>query len=258
MNNYQDWQQANAWFTGREQAVRLATTQIGPLLADAEQQGLITSWFYIRKEQWRFRYLPTNAAAAATLAGRLSNLREPGWTWSVCEFERLAFGGDAGLEGALRLFHADSHHLLPWLATDRPMGQREICILLVSVLCRGAGLDWFEQGDVWERVAKLRPPVHSPQRLTELTDAMRTLMTIDAERISGPAQLPGTWVTAFEEAGRDLAELHHTGDLQRGLRTVLAQHVIFHANRAGITTLEQSLMANLAVRAVFHDQEETY
>lgn len=256
------WHQANVTFTDRDDAQRLAVTHIGPILRDAEEDRLVSAWFFIRKQQWRWRWLPTSPAAADTVLRALTGA-DPSMTWtmSVCEFESLAFGGPAGLDTACALFHADSHHLLDWLRTDRPLGQRETSALLSSALLRGAGLDWFEQGDVWARVSELRPHADTvftdTTRARELLDAMRTLMTIDATGLCDPDQngpLSGyrTWIAAFHETGQTLARLDHDGHLQRGLRAILAHHLIFHFNRAGLNSADQATMAALAVEVIFH------
>ena len=51
------------------------------------------------------------------------------------------------------LFHADSHHLLRHLAEARQDHRRELGLLLGTAHQRGAGQDWFEQGDMWAQVA---------------------------------------------------------------------------------------------------------
>jgi hypothetical protein len=89
---------------------------------------------------------------------------------------------------------------------------------------------------------------------------MRTLMTIDARGLCDPAKngpLSGheSWIAAFEKAGQALARLNRHGQLERGLRAVLAHHLIFHFNRAGLGGADQSTMAALAVEVVFHSPE---
>ncbi|MEV6863631.1 thiopeptide-type bacteriocin biosynthesis protein [Streptosporangium subroseum] len=259
------WRQTNVAFADRNDAQHLATSRIGPLLRKAEDRGLLSVWFFIRKQQWRFRWLPTSPAAAKTVLHALTNAGEAmTWTSTVCEFETVAFGGPEGMDAACTLFHADSRHLLAWLETDRPLGQRETSILLCSTLMRAAGLDWFEQGDVWAKVADLRRHENSiptdPDRARELHEAMRILMTTDAQGLCGPVNngpLSGqqAWVITFDKAGRTLARLNHHGRLERGLRAVLAHHLIFHLNRAGFSGVDQATMAALAIDVVFHRGE---
>ena len=258
------WRQSNVAFTSRRDAEELAIHRIGPAFLDAEDRGLVRSWFFIRKPQWRFRWLPARPADARTVLRALTTAA-PGMNWTsvVCEFETTAFGGPLGLSAACDLFHADSHHILQWLATSRPLGRCETSVLLCGSLLRGAGLDWFEQGDVWARVGELRPranPVpEDPARLSQLRDAMRTLMTADTRSLGNPAAggpLSGheSWITAFETAGRRLASLNEQGQLKRGLRAVLAHHLIFHFNRMGISAGDQATMAALAVDVVFNSR----
>jgi protein-L-isoaspartate(D-aspartate) O-methyltransferase len=139
------------------------------------------------------------------------------------------------------------------------LGRRETSIVLCSALLRGAGLDWYEQGDVWAKFAQLRPsdPSHaiSNDRAATLAAAMRRLMTVDARAVydsnDGPLAGAEEWVTAFERAGQALRTLDQHGRLDRGLRAVLAHHVIFHANRAGMPAQDQATLAHLAIHTVF-------
>ena len=261
----EQWRQLNVAFSSRRDAEELAVRRIGPAFLDAEDRGLVRSWFFIRKPQWRFRWLPASPADAVT-ALRALTPAGPGmhWTPVVCEFETTAFGGPLGLSAACDLFHADSRHILQWLGGSQPLGRRETSVLLCGSLLRGAGLDWFEQGDVWARVAELRPranPVPAdPASLSQLRDAMRTLMTADARSLANPATggpLSGrqSWITAFETAGQRLARLNEQGQLKRGLRAILAHHLIFHFNRIGISGGDQATMAALAVDVVFNSPD---
>jgi thiopeptide-type bacteriocin biosynthesis protein len=260
---HSNWQQANAAFPDRSTAGHLFATQVGPVLRQAEADGTIAAWFFLRKEQWRLRWLAVSPAACDTflnaLASATPSLR---WTSVVCELEPHAFGGNAAMTTACELFHADSRRLLDRLQdSHHPLGQRETSILLCSTLLRGAGLDWFEQGDVWARVSALRPsqPTFRAGHLEGLHHAMRTLMSADTHVLCDPAQ-PGPlsgyheWITAFDDAGQSLARLHRDGLLTRGLRAVLVHHLIFHFNRAGLTGTEQATMAALGCDTVFHDQ----
>jgi len=65
---------------------------------------------------------------------------------------------------------------------------------------------------------------------------------------AGPAS---EWVSAFEQAGQTLAALAAAGTIRRGLRAVLAHHVIFHANRAGISVRDQAILASLATHTMY-------
>lgn len=64
--------------------------------------------------------------------------------------------------------------------------------VLCSVLLRGTGLDWTNKGDVWAKVAELRPAEPSItalplERAHVLAQAMRRLMTVDARAHCTPA-----------------------------------------------------------------------
>lgn len=61
----------------------------------------------------------------------------------------------------------------------------------------------------------------------------------------------GDWLTAFGEAGTALRTLRENGKLTRGIRAVIALHVIFHWNRIGLAATEQATLARAAKDAVF-------
>ncbi|MEV7964721.1 methyltransferase, FxLD system [Sphaerisporangium sp. NPDC088356] len=188
------------------------------------------------------------------------------------EPEVHAFGGSAAIEVAHELFHHDSRNILDYLArsdTGAPgmpgLGRRELAILLGSVLMRGAGQDWYEQGDVWARVAQHRPvarPAPLAGRLSSLRAAVYRLMTVDASPTSallggGPLAALADWSSSFERAGQQLAALARRGTLERGLRAVLTHHMIFHWNRLGLSYAEQSTLATLAKEVVMAEQDGT-
>ncbi|WP_328708867.1 thiopeptide-type bacteriocin biosynthesis protein [Microbispora hainanensis] len=260
------WRQVNVVFPNWAAAEQTAAAHLAPLLTEAETQGLITAWFFIRKAPcWRMRYLPGRDAAQADahLRRRLEDLKSKGHIddvrYLVYEPETHAFGGPEAMQVAHVLFHRDSRHVLARAVHPSPaLGRRETAILLSAVLMRAAGLDWYEQGDVWDKVAEHRPgeSVWPPEREAKLSQAMHRLLTADTQVMCDAEDAPlaayRPWVTAFEDAGQALADLVAQGRLLRGLRAVLAHHVIFHANRAGVPRSDQSAVAALAIHTVFN------
>lgn len=255
------WQQHNVTFTDRETRTRAITERLGPALLAAEDAGQIDGWWFMNKQPWPLRYRAPQASPLVQSA--LNDLVDDGtaktWLPGIYEPESAAFGGTLSMEGAHDLFHQDSRHLLTYQQSSGPgpgqLGGREITVLLLSTLMRAANLDWFEQGDVWAKAAALRPPptALNPDRATALITAMRRLMTVDTHSLHGPeGPLDGhaEWLSAFERTGTTLAYLNTTGRLTRGVRAVIAHHVIFHANRAGIAPDEQSVLFTIAREAV--------
>jgi hypothetical protein len=59
------------------------------------------------------------------------------------------------------------------------------------------------------------------------------------------------WHAVFADAGTDLQRLRETGKLTRGLRDVIALHVIFHWNRIGLPAQTQATLARAAKEAIF-------
>ena len=79
------------------------------------------------------------------------------WSPALYEPETAAFGGTAGMDIAHDLFCADTSGVLAYLRRDDPaLGRREISVLLISAMLTAAGLDWYEHGDVFARVAAMK------------------------------------------------------------------------------------------------------
>jgi RHS repeat-associated protein len=81
---------------------------------------------------------------------------------------------------------------------------RERAILLISTLNRSAGLVPFESGEIWARIAALRPPINplDPAARATALAAMRRLMNADAaQRETTEPGWPDR-IAAYEAAGR--------------------------------------------------------
>ncbi|MGW3071666.1 methyltransferase, FxLD system [Kitasatospora sp. NPDC001132] len=258
------WIQHDLTFADPGTVEQIAAHHLAPVLAHAQNSGVLEGWWYMRKKGLRLRYRA--AAPAPVVTALLDTLAEEGlvegWATVVYEPETEAFGGPEAMEITHRLFHTDSRHLMARAAKLGPpaLGRTETFVVLVSAMLRAAGPDWYEQGDVWAKFAAERPtpPPLAPERAAALTTRMRRLMTLDTRQLSRPGEpLAGhtDWVDAFEETGQDLVRLARDGRLTRGLRAVLAHLMIFHANRAGVPVEHQSASAARALDTVFHSGE---
>lgn len=261
------WCQHNIVFHDRDSAQHVISDLLGPALLAADRGGVLRRWWFMNKQPWPLRYRRDNRARD-TVTGLLDQLVAVGqikdWTDGIYEPETAAFGGQAALHVAHGLFHHDSRHLLSYQAGPGHLGRRETAVVLCSAMMRAAGLDWYEQGDVWDKVSHLRPAESAPALpwSTGTATAMRRLMSVNTAALCNPSNvgpLAGhdTWVRAFEDAGRALAHLARRGQLERGLRAVIAHHFIFHANRAGLSTEDQSAMSTLAKEIVMGSSDRT-
>ncbi len=268
------WHQVSIQFDDYPAAEHTGVAHLGPAMTSAETAGLIASWFFIRKAPcWRFRFLPshdtTEQDATTYIHQRLRTLHDvdriASWVETIYEPEMHAFGGAAAMELAHHLFHSDSRHILTYLNNNRATKsagrsdqRRELSILLCSILMRSAGQDWYEQGDIWARVADNRslPPDIPLDRLRTMESDLQQLMTRNANPASpemkdnGPLTFFPGWAAAFADTGRALGDLARNGALRRGVRAVLAHHVIFHWNRLGLPHTTQSILANVATAVV--------
>ncbi|MGW0885900.1 methyltransferase, FxLD system [Streptomyces sp. NPDC002671] len=258
------WQQHNITFPDRVTAQRAIADRIAPTLLAAEADEQCTGWWFMNKQPWPLRYLA--GRPSPTVKALLNDLVTDGtatsWTTGIYEPETEAFGGASAMTCAHALFHEDSRHLLAYQPGPGRLGRRETAVLLMSSLMRAANLDWFEQGDVWAKVAALRPSADAPalERSTALLPPMRKLMSAEARTLcheGGALDGHAEWVAAFERAGTTFAYLAAQGALTRGLRAVIAHHVIFHANRAGLPSADQHTLSHIAREVVLGSSDDT-
>jgi protein-L-isoaspartate(D-aspartate) O-methyltransferase len=257
-----EWQQRIIRFSDWDRAEHTVVQHLMPVLHGVDME--LPQWSILRKfPSWRLRYRPTSLDVTKRLNAALDELVTAkvltSWRPGIHEPEETAFGGPAAMEIAHALFHRDSEQMLAQLAREQAenslgLGRRELALLLLSVAMRSAGLDWYEQGDVWARIAAERPGY-------ELRDAQRhkaavhRLVTVDVSLTSsivtdGRLASVAHWIATFEWLGRQLADLNRQGRLERGLRAVLAHHGIFHFNRLGLATEDQHTLSTLAREVV--------
>jgi thiopeptide-type bacteriocin biosynthesis protein len=264
------WYQLCVEFPDPTSAEASAATHLAPVLRAAQATGIATAWWFVRKTpDWRLRISPATGTSTADLRAALGPALDGltaagvlhGWSEGIYEPEVCALGGEAAIETAHQLFAADSHHILERTrveAAGKPpsgLGRRELSVLLIATLLRAAALDWYERGDVFDRVSQLRPPPATPPDTTQihgLAAALRRLLTADTDPAgglfgaAGPLATASGWAGAFHDAGLALGSAARAGTLRRGLRDVFAHHVLFHWNRLGLTTATQGVLAAAA------------
>lgn len=259
-----DWFQVRIQFASWDQAEDIGARELRPCLDHLQQSGTIAGWWFLRKHPcWRIRIRGFAADPAPVVGPVLNELLAAGhierWWPTLYEPEIAAFGGGIGMNTAHELFCADSQGVLAYALNSRSsLGRRELSVLLCAAMMRSAGLDWFECGDVFDRVARLRPApaTAGSAQIGKLAASVRTLLTVptheDATLFapSGPAEYGRQWLAAFEKAGRELGEAAGNGTLERGVRAVFTHILIFHWNRLGLAASTQSILARAAALAV--------
>lgn len=258
----QAWYQVNVEFSDWSAAEAVGANQLGARLTHLQACGELGTWWFLRKHPcWRLRLRDPDVVAVnrqldeLTMTGGIAR-----WWRTTYEPETAAFGGTNGMDTIHDLFCRDSRGVLDYVRHERPgIGRRELSILLISGLFQAAGLDAFERGDVFARVALLRPSPADGTRIERLAENVRVLLSVPDLSTSGlfspgePAAHAGPWLAAFQNAGRQLGTTAARGRLNRGLRAVLAHVLIFHWNRFGLSAASQSVLARAATMALLPD-----
>ncbi|MEU6482590.1 thiopeptide-type bacteriocin biosynthesis protein [Streptomyces sp. NPDC046887] len=264
-----EWCQTYLQFTDWPNADTTFTTHVLPILCEAEAAGAIDGWWYTRKHPcWRLRLrvrptVGTRSAVGDGLDRLVSDGHLQRWWPGIYEPETPAFGGATSMTAAHALFVADSREIQRLRRHGGlTIGPRELSVLLCTIMMRAARLEWYEQGDVWDRVitTEHRSAVSGvpPERLNARAQEIRSLLLADSDallRSGGPLEPVAEWAAAFRSTGRVLAEGVQNGTLDRGLRQVLSYHVIFHWNRLGLSLRGQSILAWAARAAILHGDE---
>lgn len=255
------WYQLRVQFSASDTAETIGAHQLGPRLEELQTRGAIDGWWFLRKPPgWRLRLRDADIPAVdqvlheLTAAGALTR-----WWPTVYEPETAAFGGPDGVQAAHDLFYADSLGVLEYARQNAPdLGRRELSVVLISALLRAAGLDWFERGDVFARVAHMRPAPADADgaRIEKLAANVRTLLAIPVQADSEPfaagghAAFAAPWLTAWQAAGNHLGRAAAEGRLDRGLRALLTHVLIFHWNRLGLSAATQGILSRAAAAAL--------
>ncbi|WFE53029.1 thiopeptide-type bacteriocin biosynthesis protein [Micromonospora sp. WMMD1155] len=253
------WYQVRVEFPDWQTAETVGATALGPRLDHLMDLGACDGWWFLRKHPcWRIRLMHARIDDVNQV---LNDLTATGavarWWPSRYEPETTAFGGAPGIQTVHDLFCADSRGVLTYLRQPQPaLGRRELSLLLLGGLLHAAELDWFERGDVFARVAQMRPIGNTgDSRLAALTGSVRGLLAVAPDidnplfRAGGAVPFAAPWHDAYTAAGRELATAATAGTLTRGLRAVVSHIVIFHWNRLGLPARTQGILARAALEA---------
>ncbi len=252
------WFQARLAWPDWANAEPAFAAHVAPHL-DQLNDGKAAWWFLRKYPDWRLRVrTPDHQAVERLLDDLVAAGTISGWRPSIYEPETAAFGGSLAMDIVHDLFCADSRGAVTYIRQQAPgLGRRELSFLLLHAMLEHAGLDWFEIGDVFDRVSQMRPtPIDGDDRRVEtLAATMRRLWALagiaDTPMFApeGPVGYAAPWLAAFIQAGRSLGAASTANRLDRGLRATIAQVVIFHWNRIGLSARTQGVLAHAAIAA---------
>jgi len=228
--------------------------QVAPWL---ERLPLVGRWWFLRGVEGT-PHLRVRVFGTATAP-------PPGAEGLAYEPELAGVGGGDGLSLAHDLFVTDTAHLIGWLRTVRHpepetviLERRDLlAIVLGHALLRGSQLDRFEQWDVWLQLGELSgavPASEEPEWGAIIGQLRGTASGVLEDVLgSGGGELARNWERALYLAGGRLATAYREGRLQRGLRQVVAMHLLFHCNRLGLSRSTVAAIARVMDRALRSD-----
>lgn len=184
-------------------------------------------------------------------------LTQKGLELSILPYEpelRL-FGGVTGIKVAHELFAYDSNFLVAWarqsdIQEQLPLIAPGLSLALMIDLARACGLDLFELWDLFDRIAAKRPLPDNPLYLKCKALASRVIAT-EPETLFGlyggeRQNLLFAYRTQIRQCAEQLSIAHFRGDLECGLRESLAPIILFHWNRAGLSSGAQAAISRSA------------
>ncbi|MEV5981808.1 thiopeptide-type bacteriocin biosynthesis protein [Streptomyces sp. NPDC052114] len=242
------------------------------LLAD----GRAEEFFFLHKHpgmRVRFQAPAHRAEVDAVLRQRLTYWQQEGlvddWHAGVYEPEEFLFGGPVSMRSVHRVFTADSLAWLGFHATsgDGPAGREgagarpawAMSLLMVRALLDALEIVGWEDLDVWDRLRRQtgrRFADHPrtadaeglPADVGRIEAALRAGWTdqraLAARLPEGAVRRAEEFRAAVAEAGERWRRTYFTsGNALIGPREAAAFVIVFHWNRAGLSVLRQTLIA---------------
>jgi thiopeptide-type bacteriocin biosynthesis protein len=253
-------------------AKRVITKSLYPVLTKLAAKGTIRRfWFLLKGDtcyHLRLRIFGETATLRSAAIEALMKALRPGEPRSgvtVCreliyEPETALFGGPWAMELVHEFFHHDSLFTMAWMGLPQQenggLSHHQVSVIMLLHFLRSAGLDAFEQWDVWTKVYKLRPGNVEELALAweAQQEGFRLLMYVDPKVVQDAVAAKGSkilndYYEGVGSVGARLWEGNRTGRLERGLRHVVATNVVFHWNRFLFSGNEQVMMAYFLSKA---------
>lgn len=217
---------------------RRVLRNIDAVAQDARQAGYLGCFFFMRKPpDLRLRFLTTSDALAVQIRVALDDLGRDGaierWFPSIYEPEIDRFGGQIGWGAVREWFDGDTTR---WLAVDRlreagaaTLSTDRFCASVALGLAVAALGDRAEARDVFRHYAASLGVDRPDGPLDAFDDDATRLAASDDERA-----LLAAYDAANTTLSSALRALWDTGGLTAGLRSIVADVVLFHGHRHGL------------------------
>ncbi len=236
------WFQANVALVrndgGALASARRVLRSVEAVVRDARRTGELGCFFFMRKPpDLRLRFLSTSDALAGRVRAVLDGLARDGaverWFPSIYEPEIDRFGGQLGWGAVREWFDGDTTR---WLAVDRlreagkaTLATERFCASVALGLAGSALGDRAEARDVFRHYAASLGVVRPDAPLDAFDDEATRLLASDDER-----SLLAAYDAANTALSGALRALWETGGLTAGLRSIVADVVLFHGHRHGL------------------------
>jgi thiopeptide-type bacteriocin biosynthesis protein len=240
-----------------QQANRILAQEIAPLLKKLGAQYPILGWWWINKMDvcGNALRLRVHVSDAQTEAGPAleKHFKDVGWNVAQLRYEPelCLFGGPAGIRLAHAYFCFESEFLADWMRqsdeSDHVLPEG-LSLAIVLRTLRAAGLDLFEQWDVFDRLCHKRPQTAGSTTPSSIQAVASKVVHAGPgpvfELYAGEkADLLKKYGETLDSFGQELARAVYAGQLECGLREFLTPLILFHWNRTGFLPRLQAALS---------------
>lgn len=231
--------------------------QIYYILQEITNEEIINGFWYVRKKDVSYHIrlrIMTNIIYKTKLSSKIkreiSKLDIEGITQSVYEPEVCLFGGEAGMKLAHEFFSIDSEFILKFLShidIDKLISLDSVSLWLWQSLIKEMNFDLYERWDIWNKVWQLRRFEETESSSTQhYQEKLSKLFLLNLETISDPVgQHIALYNSMYIKWGKKLVQSDRNGLLNRGIRQLIAIHIIFSWNRMGFGNEKQRILASI-------------
>lgn len=172
----------------------------------------------------------------------------------IYEPEKALFGGIEGMRLAHHFFSSGSQlylEIYKHIQQNNKINFDEISLCLINNFLYYAGLDDFEEWDVWNKVLLMRKVDNEDTSHLENKEENdgRLHSSLYIAMLIGPTVFNyfNNTLSTYKNIAKELEILNRKGELTRGIRSIVATKIIFQWNSFGFDALHQYSLAKKMV-----------